>query len=118
VAAAVSAHTLGRGAAVAAMGVAPVAGADGLGADYARSVGPARATVGAVVAVAIVAAVTGWWVAPLAATAAVGAGGVVVVARRAFGGLTGDHLGAVEQVVEAAVLVVATLLAAHDTLWW
>ncbi len=117
-AAAVSAHTLGRGAAVAAMGVAPVAGAEGLGADYARSVGTGRATVGALVAVAVVAVVTGWWVAPLAATAAVGAAVVVVVARRAFGGLTGDHLGAIEQVVEAAVLVVATLLAAHDTLWW
>ena len=76
-AAAVSAHTLGRGAAVAAMGVAPVAGAEGLGADYARSVGPARATVGALVAVAVVAVATGWWVAPLAATAAVGAAAVV-----------------------------------------
>ena len=117
-AAAVSAHTLGRGAAVAAMGVTPMAGAEGLGADYARSVGTGRATVGALVAVAVVAVVTGWWVAPLAATAAVGAAAVVLVARRAFGGLTGDHLGATEQVVEAAVLVVATLLAAHDTLWW
>ena len=36
----VAAHTLGRGAAVVTMGVAPVARADGLGADYARAVGP------------------------------------------------------------------------------
>ena len=36
----VSAHTLGRGAAVAAMGWAPVARPDGLGADYAATVYP------------------------------------------------------------------------------
>ena len=39
----VAAHTLGRGAAVAAMGAVPVARPDGLGADYARSVGRGRA---------------------------------------------------------------------------
>jgi len=115
---AVSAHALGRGAAVAVMGASPVARPDGLGADYARAVGAGRAAVGAIVAVAVATLATGWWAAPLAAAAAIGAAGVVGLARRAFGGITGDHLGAVEQVAECLVLTTATLLAAHDPLWW
>jgi adenosylcobinamide-GDP ribazoletransferase len=40
------------------------------------------------------------------------------VARRAFGGVSGDILGAVEQVAECAILVVATGLASRHPLWW
>lgn len=115
---AVTAHALGRGAAVAAMGVAPVARESGLGADFVRSVGRGRAAAGGLVALALGAVATGWWLVPLSAVAAIAAGLVVVVARRAFGGLTGDHLGALEQVVENLALVAVTVLAAHSTLWW
>ena len=114
----VAAHALGRGAAVAAMAAVPVARPDGLGADYARAVGPGRAAVGALVAVAIAALVTGWWVGPLALAAVVGAAAVATLARRAFGGVTGDVLGAIEQVVEALVLVVVSGLAQRHAVWW
>jgi adenosylcobinamide-GDP ribazoletransferase len=115
---AIAAHTLGRGAAVAAMAVAPVARPDGLGAGYVRSVTPGRAAAGGLVAVAVAIAVSGWWALPLAVAAAVGAIPVVLIARRAFGGLTGDVLGAIEQVAECVVLVVVSGLAARHTVWW
>jgi adenosylcobinamide-GDP ribazoletransferase len=37
---------------------------------------------------------------------------------RKIGGVTGDVLGAVEQVVECLVLVVVTGLATRHALWW
>jgi adenosylcobinamide-GDP ribazoletransferase len=114
----VAAHALGRGAAVVAMGFVPVARADGLGADYARSVGPPRALAGGVVAVALAVAATGWLAGPLVLATAVGTVAVVRVAVKAFGGITGDVLGAVEQVGECLVLVVVSGLATRYQLWW
>jgi len=114
----VAAHTLGRGAAVATMGVVPVARPDGLGADYARSVGTGRAVAAGLLAVAITALATGWWAGPLALAAAVAAVGVAILARRSFGGITGDLLGAIEQVAEALVLVVVSGLAQRHAVWW
>jgi adenosylcobinamide-GDP ribazoletransferase len=108
----VAAHTLARGAAVATMGAVPLAKPDGLGAGYARSVTTYRAAVAGLVAVAVTALATGWWVGPLAATAAAAAALVVYWAWRAIGGITGDVLGAIEQVAECAVLVVVSGLAA------
>jgi adenosylcobinamide-GDP ribazoletransferase len=114
----VATHALARGAAVAAMGVAPVARQHGLGAGYARRVGAGRATAAALVALAIAAAATGWWAGPLALAAAVAALAVWWLAGRALGGITGDVLGAIEQVAECLVLVTVTALARHHTPWW
>lgn len=114
----IAAHALARGVAVVAMGVVPVARPDGLGAEYARSVGHGRAGAAGLVAVAIAAVASGWWAVPLAVAAAVAAVPVLVLARKAFGGVTGDVLGAVEQVAECAVLVAVTALAGRYALWW
>ena len=114
----VSAHTLGRGAAVATMGWAPLARTDGLGADYAASVSRGRAASAALAALALTALATAWWVAPLALAAAAPAFAVAVLACRSLGGVTGDILGAIEQAAECAVLVVVTGLATRHDIWW
>ena len=115
----VAAHALGRGAAVVTMGVVPLAKPDGLGAGYARSVtataggGRGRSS-------------------PSASPRSPPAGGsarsppprlgaavlVAYFAWRAIGGITGDVLGAIEQVAECAVLVVVAGLASHHGIWW
>ena len=66
----------------------------------------------------IAAVATGWWVGPLAAAAVVAAVAVGALAMRKIGGVTGDVLGAVEQVTECLVLVVVTALAPRHPLWW
>lgn len=114
----VAAHTLGRGAAVAVMATAPPVPQDGLGADYARSLTGRGAFGGVSAALVIAALATGWWVGPLAAAAALAALVITVLARRAFEGVSGDILGAVEQTAECAVLVATVALATHHDLWW
>ena len=115
---AVAAHTMGRVAAVAMAGTMRLATHSGLGADYGRSTPPARAVIGCSAGVALPALATGWWVLPFvaAALAAVVATGVLAV--RKIGGVSGDVLGATEQVTECLVLVVASGLAMHHSLWW
>ena len=117
-AALIAAHTLGRGAAVGVMGFAHQVSTDGLGADSTRSLTRSRAVIGMAGALAIAALVTGWWVGPFAIAALVSTIVVAAVARRAFGGVSGDILGAVEQVAECVILVVATGLASRHSLWW
>ncbi len=107
----VAAHSLARGVAVVTMVVVPLAKPDGLGAGYARSVTTGRAALTGFLAVAIAALATGWWAGPLAAAALVAAAVVAFFAIRAIGGITGDILGAIEQLAECAVLVVVTGLA-------
>ena len=114
----VAAHVLGRTAAVGAMLAVPPATESGLGADTARSM-RASALVGTViVGVAIAGVATGWWALPLTGAALAGTWAVGRLAIRKIGGLAGDVLGAIEQVVECLVLVVASGLAMHHVLWW
>lgn len=114
----VAAHTLGRASAVAATKAAPPAVESGLGVTAAGSLRPVPTSVGLVAGVALVALVCGWWVLPFVGASVVAAGAVVVLAVRKIGGLAGDVLGAVEQVVECLVMIVATGLAAHHSIWW
>jgi adenosylcobinamide-GDP ribazoletransferase len=118
VAGSVAAHTLGRGAAVAVMGLAPPIPTEGLGADYTRALSPLRSALGVAAALGLTGLAVGWWVAPLAVAVAIGAVIVSVIARRSFGGVSGDILGAVEQVGECLVLIVVSGLAIRHTLWW
>jgi adenosylcobinamide-GDP ribazoletransferase len=114
----VAAHALGRSAAVGAMAAFPTARQEGLGADYTRSLRPVSAVAGVLAGVAATALVAGWWVVPLAVAALLAAAGVGALAVRKIGGVTGDVLGAVEQVAECLVLVVVTGLAARHAPWW
>lgn len=113
----VAAHALGRTTAVAAM-AAPRARQDGLGAGAARSARPLGATAGIVGALGLVALATGWWVFPLCVAAAAAGAAVVGLSMRKIGGINGDVLGAVEQVVECTVLATVAGLAARHTVWW
>jgi adenosylcobinamide-GDP ribazoletransferase len=109
VAALPAAHALGRGAALWALLRHPPAAGDGLGASYA-----ARASSGAVgagVAASLVIAAAAGWVAAFALVCAGGALGMGRWARTRLGGLTGDVLGAIEQIGEVIVLVGAAAFA-------
>ena len=105
-AALVVAHGLGRSAAVALMGIGRPAKDHGLGVDYLADLGRGQVQVGVGLGV-VSTALLGW-----AGLSAIGASILVVtlmlvLARRVFGGIGGDVLGATEQVTESAVLLVA-----------
>jgi adenosylcobinamide-GDP ribazoletransferase len=114
----VAAHTLGRSAAVVAMRTAPPAADSGLGVSAATALRPVPAGIGIAAGIVAVTVLAGWWVVPFLGAAAVGTVATVWLAVRKIGGLTGDVLGAVEQVVECLVLVVASGLATRHDLWW
>ena len=57
---------------------------------------------------AIAAAAVGWWTLPLVGAVAVAVLGTGLLARRKIGGISGDVLGATEQVAECLALVVLT----------
>lgn len=114
----IAAHTLARTLAVASMRASRLARPDGLGAGYVSSVSTPRILMAVASGVAITTVVIGWWVIPATVVAAVAAGAMVVLARRRIGGLSGDVLGAIEQIAEIAVLVTVVGLAGHHELWW
>lgn len=113
----VMAHAVGRSIATLVMVTTPAASGSGLGQSYtAHLPKPAVLAIGAVIAGCSIvggpAGVVGY------ALALVGAGLLIVLARRAYGGTTGDVLGAVEQVGEMAVLsAAARLVAEHGWNW-
>ncbi len=115
---AIAAHAVGRAAVVALMATQPIATADGLGAGYARGLSRPTAWLGIAAGIGLSAIAIGWWIGPVVATALVGAAAVAWLAHRKIGGITGDVLGACEQVVECLALVVLTGLATHHQLWW
>ncbi|MEZ5296500.1 MAG: adenosylcobinamide-GDP ribazoletransferase [Ilumatobacteraceae bacterium] len=92
--------------------------ASGLGASVRRDLAPVPTALGLGAGATIVVALTGWWAVPLVGASLVAMGLVVALAVRKIGGLAGDVLGAVEQVVECTVLVVVSGLALHHQLWW
>ena len=108
-----AAHCIGRSAAVAVMGVAPLARADGLGADYTRSLPKLSSVIGALVGVAAAVVAFGVWAPAVLVAVAVGAVAVVMWAKAKIGGVTGDLLGAVEQIGEAIVLMGASAILLH-----
>ena len=113
----VVAHMLGRTMAVAVMGVAPAVAGTGLGHSYTAHL-PRAWTVVAIVITSAAAASLGLLGAVSLAAAASGAVLVGLIAQRAFGGTTGDVLGATEQVAEMAVLLSAAALAStHGWSW-
>ncbi|HKF00200.1 MAG TPA: adenosylcobinamide-GDP ribazoletransferase [Actinomycetes bacterium] len=105
-------HVLGRAATVALARLLPPA-APGRGAELTGPLGGGRGAVTALSALLVAVAATGWWAAAVLAAAALVLGGCAGLFRRRLGGITGDTLGAAEQLVElAAIAVVAALVRA------
>lgn len=104
--AAVAAHVTGRAAAVAMAGTMRLATHSGLGADYGRGTTRARALIGCLSGLAVCILAVGWHALPLVGVVLVTVVAVGLLARRKIGGISGDVLGATEQVAEGLALVV------------
>lgn len=113
-AALVAAHGLARAGALGVMLAGPEARPDGLGAASADL--PRRAVGAVIVAGTTVGMIAGPPTALAVVLVAVAAAGLIWTARRRFGGVTGDVLGAGEQIGEVLVLV-AVGATVHDTGW-
>ncbi len=117
-ASAVAAHVIARGAAVALMAVVPLARHSGLGADYGQATTSARGIVTFTMAAAFGGIAVGWWAVPALGVSLVAVLAVGALSRHKIGGISGDVLGAAEQVSECAVVVLLGALALHHPLWW
>jgi adenosylcobinamide-GDP ribazoletransferase len=119
VSALVGAHALGRAAAVGLLGALPPASEEGLGAGYGGAVRGSGVATGLALGLAAGVAAMGLWAIPGVAAAGLGAGLVGRLAVKKLGGFTGDVLGAVEQVAEILVLVLAASAASGGwDPWW
>jgi adenosylcobinamide-GDP ribazoletransferase len=98
-------HAVSRAATVALLATTPAARTDGLGADARRSATRARAAVAVVLATAASLALIGLLAVAAMAVALVVTVAVRLVAMRRIGGITGDVLGATEQLVEIGAMV-------------
>lgn len=114
-----AAHAVSRAAAVGVMGISPATGGDGLGASYLRHVTATRVWLGTLVGVGIGIALLG----PLGGTAAGAAAALAALAVRRWavrkiGGVTGDVLGAVQQVAEIGALIAAAWILGETVSPW
>ena len=102
----VAAHVVGRWTALPLILWLPYVRESGTGKPFAASVTPGRLAVGTAVAAVPVALALGWAAVPAVATACgvTAAGGLY--ARGRIGGMTGDVLGAVNQLAELSVYLV------------
>lgn len=117
-ASAVAAHAISRASAVGLMASMRLATHPGLGTDYGRSTSPRVGVVAGASGVAIAAVAVGWWALPLAVSGVASAALIGALAQRKISGVSGDVLGACQQVAECAGLVVLCGLAARHQLSW
>ena len=116
-----AAHALARTAAVLLLGVGPMPVEEGLGASYAARVRGPHLVTAAAVGLAVAALAAGWWAGPAFVLALAAAYVVGSVGARRVGGLSGDILGAAEQVGEIAVLYLGVVVVARGwggLPWW
>jgi adenosylcobinamide-GDP ribazoletransferase len=99
------------------MWLLPSASDDGLGARYSNRVGRRQAGVAVLLGIGTAIALLGVWGLIAAAIAGVSVAAVGALAMRKIGGITGDALGAVEQLVEIGTLLLASAIGASIP-WW
>jgi adenosylcobinamide-GDP ribazoletransferase len=116
-----AAHALARGAAVLVMITRAGLTRPGLGSSYLEALGLGEAVAGLAMALVIGAVVAGPITLPAALLAAVAAQAVASWAIAKVGGISGDSLGAAEQLGEIAVLCVGVACVTNgwlDVPWW
>lgn len=102
---AITAHCLARAGALALMLTTALARHEGLGSDYVKSLRISSAVISLIVSLALVIALTGVWAVAAVGATIVGAVTIRFWSKKKIGGITGDVLGAAEQVSEALILV-------------
>jgi adenosylcobinamide-GDP ribazoletransferase len=102
-----AAHALSRAAAVGVMTSFPAAGETGLGASHVLALSRRRALAGVAFGLAVGLALLGVTAAWAAAATALAAAWLARLATRRVGGVTGDVLGAAQQLGEVLVLLAA-----------
>lgn len=105
----VAGHVVGRAAILLGIRLLPPASDQGSGARVGHPVGGRGLVIAVATSVLAAAATTGWWLWIPLALAVVGAYAVARLADRKLGGMTGDVLGATQQVV--LILVLAAVVA-------
>lgn len=114
-------HALSRAAAAGLLGTLPPATNAGLGATYAGAATPRRLAMAAAAAVFIGALASGLWVIPAALLAASVGWVVGRLSVRKLGGITGDILGAAQQVSEVALVLLGAIFVTNgwpSPAWW
>lgn len=116
----VAAHAIGRSAVVVAIRVFGSVG-DGLASTHSRAVTVVDVVIGLGLGMGIGAVASGIWVVASFALALASAGIIGRLSLKKIGGVTGDVLGAIEQVAESAILVLGAAIA-HEAwirpVWW
>lgn len=118
-AALVLAHTLSRVGSVVLMGLIPPARKDGLARQLATGGGLSAIVVAVGIGAGLGVALTGIWVVPSILAVALVVAWLARASKTRLGGVTGDVMGACQQVGEMAVITVGAALAWRgSTLWW
>jgi adenosylcobinamide-GDP ribazoletransferase len=121
IAALVAAHALARAASIGLISVLPEARDEGLGAGFAAAVQRGQLILAAMAGLLMATSVLGIVVLPAALAAVAGALAIALLAGKKIGGLTGDVLGAAEQVAETLILLLAAAAATSgwgSVAWW
>lgn len=114
-----AAHALSRAFAILAMKrYEPIA--EGLGASHTRSLGTGQARLGILAGVSLGVAAMGLWAVPGAALAWLGSWMVGSISMRKIRGISGDVLGAIQQLGEILVLLTGAVVtgAGWSLTWW
>jgi adenosylcobinamide-GDP ribazoletransferase len=116
-----AAHALSRAAAVGLMASVAPSPEEGLGAVYVRALRRGPALAGIASGIAVGTGLIGVWTIPAAALAALATLATGRLARRKLGGISGDVLGATQQLAEIAILCLASAVVVNawgPLPWW